>query len=171
MGFQDAVKKGIEIVKLNREAYREVASEPAAFTQALIITGLAGVAMWLCPVAFTAWGVITGPLKALLALFIGTAILHFVAILLGGKGDFMALIRVLGVGRVLGWAAIIPVLGWIVNLWSLVMAVVAVEEIYGLDRTKAIMSVVLPFAVLFVLWIVMMLLVGFASMGALLFAA
>lgn len=165
MGFQDAVKKGVEIVKLNRGVYQEVATAPEAFTQGLIITALAGVAMWLCPLGFSGWGVILGPLKALLLLFVGAAILHFVAALLGGQGDYMSLLRILGVGNVLGWVMIIPVLGWIVYLWSLVIAVVAVEEIYKLDRTKAILCVIMPAIVLIVAGFIVMLIAGFTFLG------
>ena len=169
MGFQDAIKQGIEIIKLNREAYRRVATDPEAFTQALIITVIAGIASWLCPLGFTPWGIILDPLRALLGLFIGAALLHFVATVLGGNGDYMALVRVLGVGRVLGWVLIIPVLGWIANLWGLVIAVLAVEEIYGLDRSKAILSVILPFVILIGLGLILAVLIGFASLGAFMF--
>jgi len=171
MGFQDAVKKGIELVKLNRAAYKEVAVEPDAFTQGLIITALAGIAMWLSPVGFTGWGIILGPIKALIGLFVGTLILHALATLFGGKGDYMDLLRVLGVGRVLGWLFIIPVLGALANLWALVMAVVAIEEIHQLDRTKAILCVVLPFAVVMILGFLLMAILGFASLGAFLFSS
>ncbi len=170
MGFQDAIKKGIEIAKLNRETCREVASNPEAFTQGLIITVLAGVAMWLSPASFTPWGILRYPLFAVLGLFIGGGILHFIAILLGGQGDYMALIRVLGVGRVVGWIRIIPWLGTVVDLvWSLVIAVVVMEELYGLDRFKAVLCVLIPFAVIAALGFIMIVVAGLATLGTFFF--
>jgi hypothetical protein len=39
----------------------------------------------------------------------------------------------------------------VAQLWSLVIAVVAVEELYGLDRAKAVLTVLIPFAGLLLL--------------------
>ena len=164
MQFSEAVKSGIEIVKLNRAIYRKVSETPEAFSQALIITALVGIASWLSPPSFAIHGIILGPLWALIGLFVGSAILHFVATLFGGKGQYMPLLRVLGIGRVLGWVRLIPVIGGIVDLWSLVIAVVALEELYGLDRTKAILTVVIPAAVLLVVGLIA-LAFQFAALG------
>jgi hypothetical protein len=151
MGFGEAVRHGVEVVKLNRGAYREVAVDPLAFTPALLITALAGIAMWLAPPHYPILGLITNPLVSLIGLFIAVAILHFVATLMGGHGEYLVLLRVFGVGRVLGWVQIIPILGNILQLWSLVIAVAAVEELYGLDRHRAILTVLIPAAGLFLL--------------------
>ncbi len=149
MGFQEAVKQGIEIVKLNRGAMRLVAADPEAFSQGLIITAIVGLAAWLEPTTFTPWGIIGHPLLALFWLFVSTAVFHFVAILFGAHGDYMSLLRVFGVGRVLGWIVVVPWIGRLVfGVWTLVIAVVALEELYGLDRTKAVICVLLPTAVL-----------------------
>jgi hypothetical protein len=166
MQFSEAVKSGIEIVKLNRAIYRKVAETPEAFSQALIIAALVGIASWLSPPSFAIHGIILGPLWALIGLFVGSAILHFVATLFGGKGQYMPLLRVLGIGRVLGWVRLIPVIGAIVDLWSLVIAVVALEELYGLDRTKAILTVIIPAAVLLVLGLIALALLTHANAEA-----
>lgn len=150
MQFSEALRSGIEIVKLNRTAIRQTADDPRAFSPAVLITALVGIAMWLSP-PLRIHGIVTGPLWALACLFAGAAVLHFMAVLLGGHGQYMGLLRALGVGRVLGWARLIPVVGTIVDLWSLVIAVVALEELYGLDRTMAILAVVIPAAVMLVL--------------------
>jgi len=155
MGFGEAVRHGIEVIKLNRAAYREVAADPLAFTPALLITALAGVAMWLAPPHYPILGIVTGPLISLLGLFVAVAILHFVATLMGGRGEYMVLLRVFGVGRMLGWVQIVPIVSGVVQLWSLVMAVVAVEELYGLDRNKSILTVLIPAAGLLLLSLIM----------------
>ncbi len=146
MRFQEALKQGFEIVKLNRVSIQYVATVPEAFTQALIIAALAGVAACLTPHNFTAMGFMwNNPIAAVIKLFVFSAILHFVASMLGHDGDFMALFRVLGLGRVLGIVLIIPGLGALVNsVWGFVIAVVALEELYGLERMKAVLCLLAP---------------------------
>src|SRR5690606_14414128 len=102
MRFLDAIKEGVEIVKLNREAIRRVAAEPEAFSMGIIITALQGIAAWLEPTSLRAWELFTNPPLAIFWLFVFTAVLHFVALLLGGRGEYMALLRVAGVAHVLG---------------------------------------------------------------------
>ncbi|MCK4412699.1 MAG: hypothetical protein KAY32_04060 [Candidatus Eisenbacteria sp.] len=154
MTFTEAVREGIEIVKLDRAAIRRVALEPRALSPALMITALVGIAIWLCPPHFSVHGIITGPLCALAYLIIGGAIIHIVALFFGGRGEIAVFLRVWGVSRVLGWLRIIPVIGVIADLWSLVIAVVILEELYGLDRTKAILTVVLPIGLLFLVMLI-----------------
>jgi hypothetical protein len=166
MQFQEALKFGLEIIKLNRSIYRYVASVPEAFTQALIITALAGVAAWLTPTGFSFFGLLFKPIGAIISLFIYTAIIHFIANLMGFTGDFMGLFRVLGIGRLIGWVAIVPFVGGLVSFaWSVVISVVALEELYGMDRTKSILCLLIPVIVFLVLMIISTMLAGVATLG------
>jgi hypothetical protein len=166
MGFGSTVRRGVEIVKLDRAAYREVAADPLAFTPALTITALAGLAMWLAPPHWPVLGILTGPLISLASLFLAATVLHFVATLLGGHGEYFVLLRVFGAGQVLGWLQIVPVVGGVTQLWSLVIASVAVREVYGLDRSKAILTVLIPFTGLLLLSLISVLM-RFALLGGL----
>jgi hypothetical protein len=156
MRFADAIRRGVEIVKLDRAAYREIALDPNAFTPALGIAALVGVAAWLSPFSFHPGWIIAGPLLALVELFIGAAVFHFLAILLGGQGEYLTLVRVWGLGWVVGWAHIVPILGSVIALWRLVVAAVAIEEIYGLDRTRALLAVLIPVAAVSLIALVIM---------------
>jgi len=151
MGFGDAVGHGVEVVRLKRSAYHDVAADPLALAPSLMITALAGIAMWLAPPHYPILGILTSPLLSLALLFIGVTVLHFVATLMGGRGHYLTLLRVFGVGRVLGWVQIVPFLGSVAQLWSLAISVVAMEELYGLDRSKAVLSVLIPAAGLLLL--------------------
>jgi hypothetical protein len=148
MTFMQAVREGIEVVKLDREAIRRVAHEPRALFPALLIAALVGIAIWLRPFHFSMHGIITGPLGALAYLVIGGVIFHIVALLFGGRGEITVLLRVWGVSRVVAWLRIIPVVGVLAEIWNLVVMVVILEELYGLDRTKAILTVAVPFGLL-----------------------
>jgi len=155
MRLVDAIREGVEIVKLNREAVRRVAAEPEAFSMGIIITAVMGLAAWLEPTTHRSWEIFTGPIAALFWLFAFTAVFHFAALMLGGRGDYMALLRVFGVGRVLGWIVIIPWLGKLVfTIWTLAIAVVVIGEVHRLDQFKAILCVVLPIIALLFLWFI-----------------
>ncbi len=165
MNFTDAIKKGFELVKLNREAYREIAGNPEAFTPAILIAAVAGLANWLSP-PFNLLGFILYPIFEVIALAFVTAVIHFVVILLGGRSDYMTLFRVLGIAWIIRWAQVIPALGWVVGMvWGLVMSVVAVEELVGFDRMKSIVTVILPFAAVIVLGLIFSVIFGVAMLG------
>ena len=151
MSFAEAVQKGIEIVRLDRAAIREAAAEPLAFAPALLIAALSGLAMWPFVFRFAFHGLVTGPLLGLALLFLGGLVFHFLASLFDGHGDYVALLRVWGLSRVLGWLWVIPFVGLVIDLWSFVVAVVVLEELYGLKRTQAVLAVALPLLALFVL--------------------
>ncbi len=157
MGFGQAVRCGVGVVRLNRNAYRKVAADPLAFRPALTITALAGLAWWLAPPHWPVLGIVTGPVTWLVLLFLGTMVLHFVATIMGGRGEYMVLLRVFGAGQVLGWLLVAGSIGMIVQLWSMVIAVVALEELYGLERSKAILTVIIPGAGLLALNLILLL--------------
>lgn len=150
MSFVDALKEALELVKLNRKAYTRVAGNPATFTWALAITALAGVASGLHPRQIGSVGFIWVPILQVLFLFIVAGLYHILAVVFGGKGDYMGFVRILGLANILGWASMIPVVGFLVGLWRLPVAFIALEEHYKLDTVKAIIVLVLPL-VLFVI--------------------
>src|SRR3989344_2579126 len=45
----------------------------------------------------------------------------------------------------------IPFLGFVGQIWSLILLIIGTQEVHGISRTKAILMYVLPLAVLFVL--------------------
>jgi hypothetical protein len=150
MRFVESLKEGLELIKLNREAYPRVAGNPAAFSWALLITALAGVAGGLSPGSIGSAGFLWMPVVAVIGLFVGSAIIHVLAGLFGGKGDLTGLIRILGLSNLLGWAGIIPFVGWLVSLWIYAVLFVSLREHYKLDALKAVIVMLIPLAVLMV---------------------
>ena len=62
------------------------------------------------------------------------------------------LVLVLGHGSgLVSWATVIPVVGGLIGLWSIPVAVISVEELYGLTRGKAVAVVLIPVVVLMAL--------------------
>jgi hypothetical protein len=151
MSFVDALKEALELVKLNRKAYARVAGNPATFTWALAITALAGVALGFNLKVIAAAGFLWMPFFMLLSLFIVTGLYHILAILLGGRGDYMGFVRIVGLSSILGWASMITFVGFIIGLWRLVVIFIALEEHYKLDTVKAIIVLILPAVLFFIL--------------------
>ncbi len=155
MRFLEAVELAYGMVKLEKRAFSQVAESPEAFSHGIVITILAGLAAWLNPLGFHLIGLVTKPILALVGLLIGAAVIHVMAMLLGGKGDFMVLLRVMAVGYAVNWLGIVPFLGLLAPLWYAVMIVPALEVVHGLDRGKAIVAVVVPVVVLALLFMML----------------
>jgi len=154
MSFVEAMKEGWELIKLSRPAYSRVADNPATFTWGLVITAIAGVAAGI--EAASSVGFLWLPLVWLAGLFIGAGVLHVVAMLFGGKGDIMGMIRIMGLAAMIGWAQVIPVVGGIVGLWWFPVLFLALQEHQKLDATKAIIVLLIPSVVFFLFLLLFM---------------
>ncbi len=146
MDFKLALARAWAIVTLDKAAVREVGEDENALLPALLITAIGGLLGTLITMHPTLW--VAGLVLSIVGLVIGAAILHLLAILFGGQGAWADLFKVLGHGAgLVSWARIVPIVGWIAGFWSIPVAVIAVEELYGLTRGKAIAVVLIPVAV------------------------
>jgi hypothetical protein len=149
--FGDYIKKGIEVAQLKKEAVQILAADKEAFGPALGILAIGGVCGAIG--ALSLWGIILMPILRVAGMFIVVAIMHFVATsFMGAKGgQFSGLFVPLSCASVLTWIGIIPFIGpvlmFLVGLWLLVVAVIVVEHVYQIDRTKAIIVVAVPVAI------------------------
>ena len=153
MAFVDNIKKGIEIIKLNKEVSKEVAKDENATMMGILIVALAGVAAavgGLNPliILFAVPAVLFGS-------FIGVGIYHILAKLFGGTADFMEFYRATSHTYVAQWISAIPMLGFflspLIMLWMIVVNVVILESVHELSRGKAIMVVLIPIIILVIL--------------------
>jgi hypothetical protein len=92
------------------------------------------------------------PFAALIALGIGTLVLHVLALVLAAEPRGMgATARVLCYARGPSVFTIVPILGWIVGLvWSVVLLVVGVREAHRTTGGRAAVIVVTPILALLV---------------------
>jgi hypothetical protein len=144
MDLAGSLKKAIEIVKLNGAVAAEVGNDEQALQPGLIFVAVGGLAAGIGGLAMHGGigGLITAPIGALVGYAIGVGILHLVAtIFFGGKGDYLSLFRAESHASILGWAGIIPFIGWLIGLWHLPVTVVILENVYGMTRQKAIATV------------------------------
>lgn len=151
MKFGDYIKRGVEVAQLKRDAVQTLAADSEALGPALGILAIGGVCGAIG--ALSLWGIILMPIGRVLGMFIVVAIMHFVATsFMGAKsGQFSGLFVPLSCASVITWAGIIPFIGpvltFLAGLWLLVVAVVVVEHVYQIDRTKAIIVVAVPVAI------------------------
>ncbi|MBI4773514.1 MAG: YIP1 family protein [Deltaproteobacteria bacterium] len=139
--------QGIEVAKLNRAVMRDLAGDRDALKPAILVVAIGGLLSALGPIDPV--GIFLYPILTLVMFFLNVVLLHAMAsFMFKGYGRFNQLVQVLGAAYVLTWVAVLPFLGGILaliaSLWLLVIDVITVEEVYGLDRRKALMSVVIP---------------------------
>jgi len=167
MDFKEYLKKGIDIVKLNKDAASEVASQEDAFGMAILFFAIGGLAAGLGSVmtklGFGFFTIILFPVFHVIGSFIWTGILFLLAKLFGGTGTYRAHYSALGIGSLAGWAQIVPVLGGIVALWNIPVSVIVTERIHNISTGKAVAVVLIPMVFFITLALIALVMVGMAA--------
>lgn len=134
-------KKAIEVVKLNKLAMAQVATDPNAIRFGITVTAIGGALAFIPgkdPV-----GVLVGALFSILTLFLFAGFVHLFCGYSKGKEEFMGFVRIIALSGIVDWAVIIPFAGLFVTIWSVVIAIVAAQEVYHLTRSKATFTVLM----------------------------
>ena len=162
--------------------YEEVEADTSLNQEALIVVILVSV---LSGIGGFLQGVFKGDIgAALLALVVGVVlgvvsyyiwayVTYFVGTnLFGGTADAGELLRVLGYAsgpRVLGVLGFIPCVGGLAGLvgaiWALVAGVIAVREALDFDTTKAVLTVIIGWVIVFAISLVVGLVFGVGAVG------
>ncbi|NOX61742.1 MAG: YIP1 family protein [Chloroflexi bacterium] len=161
------IDRMIRAAKLDVELYEEVEADESLNGEALmavVVVSLAGGVGSLIGglgqgIGSALTGLVFGVIVALLGYFVWAAITTFVGTrLFGGTSDFGEVRRVLGYAyapNALGVFSFIPMVGGILvmvgSIWALVAGVVAIRQAMDFDTTKAILTVVIGWIVLFIL--------------------
>lgn len=167
MTFKEYFSKGIEIVKLNKDAASDVAAQEDAFGMAILFVAIGGVAAGLGSVmtklGFGFFMIIIYPVMCVLGSFIATWILFLLAKLFGGTGTYRAHYSALGIGSLPFWALVVPVLGGIVALWNIPVSVIVTERIHNISNGKAIAVVLIPLVLFIILALIAVVVAGMAA--------
>lgn len=186
MATESIVQRMIRAAKLDTTFYNEVEADTSLNREALTVVIIAAVAGGIgsggstlingngigAAIAALAVGIIVSILGyflwAWLTQFIGTRFF-------GGVGDFGELRRTLGYAyapNILGIFGIIPCVGAAISLigslWALVAGIIAVREALDFDSTKAVLTVIIGWVIVFVISAIIL---GFVGAGALGLAA
>ena len=143
----DYFKKAIEIVKLNRPAMAQVAKDPNAIRFGIAVTAIGGALAFIPGNSLA--GVLVGAFFSILVLFLFGGVVHLFCGYSKGKEEFMGFVRIIGLSGIIDWAVIIPFAGLAVSIWSVVISIVATQEVYHLTRGKATFIVLIS---AFILW-------------------
>ncbi|MDD5112213.1 MAG: YIP1 family protein [Candidatus Altiarchaeota archaeon] len=172
MSFFKSLKQAVRILKLDEKAISEVASNQNSTIYALIIILITAFASG---VAFDkridADNAIINPLLYVVYIVVIVGILHLLARIASGKGQYIDLFRVIGLLFITNWVDIMvgiavyymgilvhmpPVesqrlmikVGSIitipVSVWKTVVSIIVVKSIYKLSSIRAVLVVVLP---------------------------
>lgn len=159
--------KGVELVKLNRDAAEEVARDPDSFGPAVLffaIGGLAGgIGHSIGSMGLGSFMLVIGPIASVIGSFVWVGILYVIARIFGGRGTYMGYYSALGIGSLPHWAQVVPFLGWIAALWSIPVAVIVTERVHGLSTGKAIAVLLIPAVIAFLLALAAIAFVGMAA--------
>lgn len=148
MSFVDYIKKGWEVAQLKTDVVKELAADESGIGPAIGILAIGGLCSGIG--SLSPIGLIASPIFQVIGGFIIVAIMHFVATtFFGGKGKLTGLAVPLFCASLITWVAIIPIIGptflaFLAGLWMLAVSVICVENVYGLDRGKAIAVVAIP---------------------------
>lgn len=166
----------IGVLKLDVSTYEAIEHDKDALTEAVIIVAVVALLSGLGS-AFGADNFIVGFLSTLLWAFIGWFIWAAVTYWVGtaifdGKADLGEMLRVLGYAQAPGILRVfsfIPCFGWIIGLvawvWSLVTAFIAVRQGLDVDNTKALLTVLVGWFVVFLGSLLIGFFVGGLSLG------
>lgn len=99
----------------------------------------------------------------LVILFIVTAILHVIAKVLGGKGKYVNSYQSLCYASAVSPATAVPLLGILVSFYQLYIVILGFKKVHQYSLGKAIITILLPAIVAFIIAIAVIALVGVAA--------
>ena len=178
------VGRMIRAARLENEVYEEVERDKDATTQALtvvVIVAIAagiGSALSLLIAGVGIGSAILGLISGIVGAVVGWAIWSFLTYwigtsLFGGKATYGELLRTIGFAftpNALGIFSFIPFLGGLIafvgSIWALVAAVIAVRQALDFDTGKAILTAIIGWIVLVIIYAVLGALgLGFMMLG------
>ena len=145
-GSLDYFKKAIRIIKLDQEVMAQVARDANALSFGLTVTAMGGALAFVPGDNLTA--VLVGALYSVLILFLFAGFVHLCCGYSKDKEEFMGFVRVVGLSGVLDWAIIIPTIGMVAAVWSLVVSIVATQSVYQVTRGRASVVVLISAIIL-----------------------
>jgi hypothetical protein len=147
------IQRSLGIVQLNDATYEEIEHDTSALPQAVIVVLVAGLAGGIGSIDDSVWGIIAGPIGAL----VGWAVASFFIYMVGTRllpstltqADLGQVLRLYGYAAVPGVANVlgfIPVVGAIVALaagiWGIVCAVKAIMHSLEMSIVRAIVTAI-----------------------------
>lgn len=148
------------VLKLDVNTFEEIEADESATSQAAIVVAIVavvgGIIGGILNSVLGTGSFVSALLSQIVTAFVSwiiwSGVTYFVGTtFFGGKATFGEMLRVLGFAQAPGILAIIPVCGTIVAfLWTIATGFIAVRQGLDVDNTKAAITVVIAFVVVFV---------------------
>jgi hypothetical protein len=154
------IERMIRAARLDPAVYNEVEQDPTASPQAAAVVLIVAVCALLGSAISggRTHSLLGAGINAVVLWLIWSFVILVVGRLLGGKADFGEVMRSLAFARapgVLALFAFVPILGGLAALaawlWTWLATVVAVREAMDFDTGRAVLTVILPTFVMFIL--------------------
>ena len=170
------VDRILGVLRLDIATYEAIEHDPDALTEAAIIVAvvalLSGVGSAIGSDNFVL-GFLSTLIWAFVGWFIWAGVTYWVGTsLFEGQADLGEMLRVLGYAQVPGILRVltfIPCLGWIIGIvawiWSLAAAFIAVRQGLDVDNTKALLTVLIGWFIVFIGSLLIGIFVGGVSLG------
>jgi hypothetical protein len=153
IGLPYYAKLAIDTVRLNRRAMAVAAGDSGALRFGLVATALGG---GFSVLFYTGWeGVVLFSLFSVGSIFLFSAFVHLFAGYTKGKTEFVGFMRIVALSGIIDWLAVIPFAALIVTLWSIAIAVVGVQEVYGLNKGRAVFCVMMAACALWIITLIL----------------
>lgn len=183
MDFNAMINRVIRAAMLDVDLYEEVEADTSLTQEALMVVILVSIAGGIGgflggivggSIGAALVGLILTVVMGILGYYIWAYITYFVGTnLFEGTADVGELLRTLGYAsgpRVLGILGFIPCLGPLVGLvgavWALVAGVIAVRQALDFDTTKAVITVIIGWVIVFIITLVIGAVLGIGALGA-----
>lgn len=183
MATESIVQRMIRAARLDTTFYNEVEQDASLNGEALTVVIIAAVASGIGTGGATlingnGFGaaivaLVVGIIVAVVGYFIWAWLTQFIGVrFFGGVGDFGELRRTLGYAyapNILAIFNVIPCVGALISLvgslWALVAGIIAVREALDFDSTKAVLTVIIGWVIVFVISAFILSFIGVGALG------
>ena len=169
------LQRVIGVLKLDVNTYEEIEADQTATSQAALVVAIVAIVGGLLAGLFAtlADGNFLGVfIRQMLTAFIGWFIWSYVTYYVGtsffqGKSTPQEMLRVLGFAQAPAILAIIPVCGAFIGwIWTLICTFIAIRQGLDLDNTKALLTAVVAFIAVLIVYFVIGAILGAIGIGA-----
>lgn len=148
-GLHYYARLAIETVRLNRSAMAVASGDRWALVFGLVATALGN---GFSVLFYSGWkGIALFACFSVATIVFFSAFVHLFAGYTKGKAEFLGFMRIVALSGIIDWLAVIPFAALLVTLWSVVIAVVGVQEVYGLSRGRAVLCVIISACALWII--------------------
>lgn len=96
------------------------------------------------------FGIVGSVVFAIVGAFVGSAVVHLMVYFLGGKGGYNETFKAVAYGSTPSLLLSgLPLVGFLVSIWAIVLQVLGLEHLQHMSRGRAIAAVILAFVLIF----------------------